>query len=209
MKRRGELTTQQIVLLIILIISFVVILFLLWKMNLGEETKKDICHNSVVLISKGKGLVGQLDCKTNYICISGGGECEEFSYDSKIKINMNSNNPEKEIIDAIQKEISDCWWMFGEGKIDYTGVIEYNDYRCAICDTIKFDKTIQEKYTQIQFDNQLNTENNLLISTSEKYSIITGINKEAGEDDYIEPLVVKTDEMDLMNPKCDKFVSKA
>ena len=46
---RAELTTQQIVGLIILIISFVIILYFIFALNLGETTDKEICHNSVAL----------------------------------------------------------------------------------------------------------------------------------------------------------------
>ena len=78
---KGELTTQQIVTLIILVVSFAVILFLIFRLNLGETTQKEICHNSVLMKAKSLPGTGYLDCKTNYVCISGGGECDEFSED--------------------------------------------------------------------------------------------------------------------------------
>jgi len=201
---KGELTTQQLVMLIILIISFVVILFLLWRLNLGEETQKEICHNSVVMVAKGKGFIGELDCKTNYICISGGDECEGFVSTSTIKANT-----EKEITDALQKEVSDCWWMFGEGKIDYLKTLEkgaLGKTNCAICDTIKFDKTIQDKFANLNF-------NNKLIITSEKYSIITGMKSKVvfgigSEELFIGPEIVKTDEINSQLG-CGEFISKA
>ena len=40
--KRGGLTTRQIVILTILIVSFIIILFLIFRLGLGEETKK---HN--------------------------------------------------------------------------------------------------------------------------------------------------------------------
>ena len=214
--KSGELSTQQLVTIIILIISFVVIIFLIWRLNLGEETQKEICHNSVVLIGKGSGFVGNLDCKTNYVCISGGDECEGFSYDSKIKIDMTKQDPGKEIIDAIQKEVDDCWWMFGEGKIDYLKISEKGPLgktNCAVCSVIKFDKKIQDKYTQMQFENQLSTENKLLISTSEKYSIVTGVKSNVGfgvgsKELFIGPDIVKSGEINSQL-KCDEFISKS
>ena len=54
MMKRGELTSQQLVTIIILIISFAVILILIFKLNLGQESDKEICHNSVVMNSKSK-----------------------------------------------------------------------------------------------------------------------------------------------------------
>src|SRR3989339_574623 len=94
--KRGELTTQQIVGLIILITSFAVILFLLFRLNLGEISEKEICHNSVVLKGQSPSNfeVGNLDCKTNYICISGGEDCKDFNHTNIINININQK-PEK------------------------------------------------------------------------------------------------------------------
>ena len=156
MKRKGELTTQQLVTLIILIVSFGIILFLIFNLGLGETTNKEICHNSVLL--KSKSVVGgELDCKTNYICISGGGKCEGFNEDYTIKIDMNPKAKSKEeknekiknqTMKAIADEMTDCWWMFGEGKIDYVGLsiekVIIGKMNCALCSIISFDKKIQE-----------------------------------------------------------------
>jgi hypothetical protein len=200
--KRAELTTQQLVVLIILIASFVIILLLLFKLNLRDETNKQICHNSVVLLSKKQGI-GTLDCRTTYVCLSGGDSCEAFNYDYEKKISLSEENPEELIKNAIQEEIDDCWWMFGEGKIDYTGVLDYSGYRCAICSTFKFDKKIQEKFPQIFFN--LET-----LDTSEKYLVITGMNKEKGENIYINPpRLIKSSEINLMNPSCKDFITKA
>ena len=145
MKNKAELTTQQIVMLIILIVSFVIILFLVFRLNLGETSQKEICHNSVIL--KERSLVGvTLDCKTNYICISGGEDCENFNPSETIKIDLNNPDAEKLIMKTIADEMADCWWMFGEGKVDYVG--DYSGYHCAICSIIHFDKEIQDKVSK-------------------------------------------------------------
>jgi len=157
---KGELTTQQIIILIIVITSFIVILILLFRLNLGETSDKEICYNSVVLKSKGKGLVSGLDCKTNYVCISGGKECEEINPTITIKINPDNK---EEIMKAIADEMADCWWMFGEGELDYLSIGEkgaLNKVNCAICSIIKFDNQILEKNYNInyrEFYNYLNT----------------------------------------------------
>jgi len=156
MKRKGELTTQQLVTLIILIVSFGIILFLIFNLGLGETTNKEICHNSVLL--KSKSVVGGvLDCKINYVCISGGGKCEGFNEDYTLDIDMNLKPTEKktkedlikeEIMKAIANEMADCWWMFGEGKVDYVKGIDWSKITgkkvCAICSRIKFDSEIKE-----------------------------------------------------------------
>ena len=139
--KKAEITTKQIVTLIILIVSFVIILFLLFRLNLGRETDKEICHNSVVLKSAGKGLVGQLDCKTNYLCISGGEDCEGINPTTTLKVNPDNK---EEIMKAIADEMADCWWMFGEGELDYMRGNFLGNTACAICSIVKFDNKIQE-----------------------------------------------------------------
>lgn len=241
--KRAELTTQQIITIIILIISFAVILFFIFRMNFGEIEKKEICHNSVLLKSSNTNFLGSLNCKTTYVCISGGDDCDGFSYDTKIKIELSKTDEEikNQIFKAIADEMSDCWWMFGEGKTNY--FFDTGGYHCAICSKIKFDKKIQEKFsnkldylnlyqfltktkkdkaqTYLYYLYGLNGEidsNSFLkynvlkkiksedkILFSEEYSIVTGINYEAGQDKFIRPYFVKNnfDEWKLLG--CDVF----
>jgi len=148
--KRGELTTQQIVGLIILITSFAVILFLLFRLNLGEISEKEICHNSVVLKGQSPSNfeVGNLDCKTNYICISGGEDCKDFNPTNIINININQK-PEKienDTMKVIAQEMKDCWWMFGEGKINYAKGFDFTNQKfCSVCSIIAFDETLSKQ----------------------------------------------------------------
>jgi len=144
--RKGELTTTQLVTIIILIVSFIIILFLIFRLNLGGITDKEICHNSVVLRGKTMGVSGTLDCKTNYLCISGGGDCEGTASE---KIKINPENKE-EIMKAIADEMSNCWWMFGEGKLNY-GTTEGRSVKYAICSIVEFDSKVQEKIPEISY----------------------------------------------------------
>ena len=223
MKRKGELTTQQLVTLIILIVSFGIILFLIFNLGLGETTNKEICHNSVLL--KSKSVVGgELDCKTNYVCISGGGKCEGFNEDYTIKIDMNPKAKSKEeknekiknqTMKAIADEMTDCWWMFGEGKIDYVGGIEAIDKSvCSLCSVVAIDKNIninKTSYTDFynylkstkkdEYKTYLNylfeidevTDTNNFLGThyfepGKKYSVITGLSKEGVFSSIVEKL---------------------
>ena len=147
--KKGELTTQQIVTLIVLIVSFAVILFLLDRLNLGGISDSEVCHNSVVNSGK-SAFGGTLNCKTKYLCISGGGNCNELSSSETFEINLKSQNAKNEVIKKISDEMSNCWWIFGEGKINYL-LSDAEGYHCAICTTIKFDKTIQDKIGKISY----------------------------------------------------------
>jgi len=212
--KKGELTTAQLVTIIILIVSFIIILFLIFRLNPGEQTNKEICHNSVVLRAKSAGISGPLDCRTNYLCISGGDECTEIPTTSKADVNLNGEESKDEVMESIAKEMSDCWYMFGEGKVNY-GTAEGTSVKYALCSVIEFDEKVQEKISEISYvefydylrkTQKENSQSYLSyiygvsdmssleiesefsvninqdkIKTSERYSIITGI------DDNISP----------------------
>ena len=149
-KKQGELTTQQIVILVIIIVSFIVLLYFLLRTNPGETSSKQICHNSVVLLSKSAGLVGSLDCKTSYLCISGGSNCADFNPTDTINVDVSKEDEIKNNVMKILAEgISDCLWMFGEGKIDYASGLLQSSTHCAICSRIKFDSKLQESVKEI------------------------------------------------------------
>jgi hypothetical protein len=144
MRKRGEMTTQQIVTLIVVIVSFAVILFFMFRLNLGETTDEELCHNSV--LTRGSAVVAAeafpLKCHRKYICINNGGDCEGLT------------NPEikevrslDETYQVLADEMANCWWMFGEGRVNYVGGdLTHNNY-CSICSQIYFDdslKTLEE-----------------------------------------------------------------
>ncbi len=137
---KGEITTQQIVLLIILLISFAVILFFIFRLNPAEETDKEICHNSVVL----KGTVlpdaaTPLKCSRTYICLSKDGSCERMTSPEIVKVKS-----EEEIYAALAKEMADCWWMFGEGRISYVNPTGVPRNYCSICTQFVLDDSVKD-----------------------------------------------------------------
>jgi hypothetical protein len=140
--KKGDITTQQIVLLIILIASFVVILFFIFKLNLGGTSQKEVCHNSV-LTRGSKVLPGQsvpLNCKTNYICITQDNTCERMSGTFEKKKVATAD----ETYAILANEMADCWWIFGEGKINYVGDTFLKDLYCSICSQIAFDDSMNK-----------------------------------------------------------------
>lgn len=200
MNKKAELTTQQLVTLIILITSFAILLFFLLRLNLGEETIKEICHNSVVM--KDKTLLskatGNLDCQTEYLCFSKSEDCEGINPTRVIEIKN-----KEELVAEVEKEIKDCWWMFGEGKLNYVG-FDVSDYHCAICSILKFDKDIQEKYPEIEV-NTIIAKRKIL--TNEKYSIFTGMNYDVNtENKYLEAdIILNSDLGDKEKSRCGVF----
>lgn len=139
--KKAELTTQQIVILIVLLMSFAVILFFLFRLNLGHSSQKDICHNSVVM--KGNPVLSKgdvsLNCKRSYVCVSEDGSCEAMTNPEIIKVKTAN-----ETYKALADEMADCWWMFGEGKIDYLNDKALRKNYCSICNQLAFDDSIKQ-----------------------------------------------------------------
>src|SRR3989338_5863522 len=133
----GELSTQQIVLIIILIASFLVIFFFLLRLGIGEKSEEQLCHNSV-LQKASVFSEAPLQCYRNYICITKDGSCEELVKPEKIKVKSLD-----EVYGALANEMADCWWMFGEGKVDYAGEDFTKNNYCSICSQIYFDNSLE------------------------------------------------------------------
>ena len=139
--KKAALTTKQTVLLILVIISLVVVLYFIFRMNIGGETKKEVCRNSVLL--KGESVFpGQvsLDCRPYYVCLSKTNSCGNEIVDEVVKV---SNKDD--VYKAIADEMVDCWWVFGEGGIEYVDrAVLKTGYYCSICNTIVFDESVKE-----------------------------------------------------------------
>lgn len=230
----GELTTTQIVTLIILILSFVVIIIFISRLNLQEDSKREICKSSVILAGKDP-LNKNVNCETSYVCITKGEKCQGISPDRTIKID--SKTLEKtQILKAVADELSDCWMMFGEGNVKYVqnSITGSYSYHCAVCSIIKFGDSFSSSsliisneltvYLESEKKDSTQTYASYLyrktkisdisngrmypipdINFNKKYAIITGINPEAtGNQLLVYPSVVAVD--DISSAKvCDVF----
>jgi len=233
--KKGELTTKKLVTMIILILSFSILLFFMFKLNFGQVTDDQVCHNSVVLKGKTEGFIGKLDCKTQYLCISGGGDCLGSS--KKIKVDPGNKD---EILKVLADEMADCWWLFGEGELEYAPGI--SGFHCPICNSVKFSGIDQEitydhlysyleendlseydsrSYMKYLFDEDkaarwftqsiyLSQNRNAAFSLDEEYLIITGRNNEL---EWI-PIIGRSDKVlpvffikksDLDKTKCTDY----
>lgn len=140
MNKKGELTTQQIVILIVLIISFAVILYFIFRLSPAQTADKEVCHNSVIMKKSALVVKGSapLNCRRSYVCLTQDGTCEGLSNPIVI-----SAKTKEDVYNAVAGQMSDCWWMFGEGKIDYVGGdLTHNNY-CSICSQVLFDDSLK------------------------------------------------------------------
>jgi len=49
-----------------------------------------------------------------------------------------------EIYKVLADEMADCWWMFGEGKINYVGKDFKSNLYCSICTQLAFDDSLRD-----------------------------------------------------------------
>jgi hypothetical protein len=168
-KKKGEMTTEQIVLLIILIVSFAIILFFLVRLNLGKTTEQETCHNSVV--TRAAGVLPKdsipLNCQTQHVCITKDGSCEVLTnaYTEKAKTKT-------EVYSILANLMADCWWMFGEGKLNYVKDQVKENLYCSIC-------------YQFAFDNSVDFFENDEIDEKEFYTYLSKTNLSDGETSYL------------------------
>ncbi|HOW36703.1 MAG TPA: hypothetical protein PLK34_00425 [Candidatus Pacearchaeota archaeon] len=148
LNKRGELTTDQIVLIVILILSFSVIILFINRVGPDQTADKQICRSSVVLAAQ-KNLLGTLaqsgiNCKTNYLCISFKEDCKGMEASQKEIIGK--SYAKQEVLRVIVEELADCWQMYGAGVLNYKsnqGANANTDNYCAACTKIEFDSQIR------------------------------------------------------------------
>lgn len=147
MEKRGALAAKNLITIIILIVSFAIILAFLIGLNLQSETQKEVCRNSVVL--RGNVPLGEttvkLSCKTEYVCISMGGECEGITSDARKVVAKDKVG----IFEAVTGLMQDCWWQMGEGKVNYLPSSVDGPY-CSICSRVYFDEVAKEEIGTIK-----------------------------------------------------------
>lgn len=138
--KKGELTTTQIVMVVVLIVSFAIILLFIWRLNLNKVSDQELCHKSLLLraTSPVKEPLS-IDCKTKYVCLSKGERCEQALKAEVIEINSKDD-----IFQVFADEMSSCWYVVGEGHLDYASGFIGRSY-CGICSTIYLsDSAIKE-----------------------------------------------------------------
>lgn len=158
MKNKKGLETEILVPIIITLLSLAVLFVVVGRIvGLFPVTiTKEICHDSVAEratsikgVNIGKIFVS-IKCKTMYKCLSMGGECPE-GYE-KISVS-NEEDIKREIADSMY----DCWWMLGEGKIDFFSESGWKTLSgfglakssCVVCSNIYFDDKVKEKVKDI------------------------------------------------------------
>lgn len=169
MGKKGEMTTEQIVIMIVAIASFAVILYFLASLSLGENTEDELCRNSVVQRGNLDKLPGvsadtvPLKCEKSYVCLTKDGSCENM-----YKPEERNVKNKVEVYEVLAEELANCWWMFGEGKINYGGEDLTKNLYCSFCSQIAFDDSVKDIFPSGE------------INENELYLELTKLNKSEG-----------------------------
>lgn len=110
-----------------------------------------------------------LQCTTKYICLTADGSCDEM-VEPEETVEVESK---EEIYQELSEQKAQCWWMFGQGEIDYVGDDATQNNYCSICHQTHFDdslKSVEGVDNSIDKDELYNymTENNY--SDSQTYA---------------------------------------
>jgi len=132
--------------LIMFAVGFLAVLYIIFILQPWKITEQEICHNSVVMKSSAinvnnllKNTV-PLNCKTQSVCISEDGTCEKLTSPEIKKVGEEKN----EVYQVLADQLANCWWMFGEGKVDYVGKEVFaGKLYCSLCSQIVFDDSVK------------------------------------------------------------------
>ncbi len=172
MKKKGELTTTQIIGIILLIAAFAILLYFMFMVNFKEGNEKQICQASVM--QRASPIIPDdvvpLQCKTTYVCISAdNGKCEKDLSSPTATYKIKTKEQTYQII---SDEFADCWWMFGEGQVNYVGKDAIPKLYCSLCSQIVFDKSMSSIFPSGNFSQRdiYNYMTKIKISANQTYS---------------------------------------
>lgn len=134
--KRAGIVWQVLIPLIVLIVVGAILFFFLSAIPWRETVDREACHQSVLLrgnaFLKGEwGAELPLKCKTEEIVIK--------------------TDDSLEIKRTIANAMYDCWWMLGEGEVDFfrqDPALQKKSH-CVICATIGFDEKTKNSLPKI------------------------------------------------------------
>ncbi len=155
-KKRGDLTSMQLIPLILIILAFSILIVFLVRLGLDSYASNEACKLSVL----GRGSAGDsaqsflpLKCTTTKTCLSSDkGKCDEvFAGEKEVKtISLPSNNDQAAELIAKESALAlyDCWNTMGRGKIDLFGDlksqigVDVTKPTCVICSRVAVDEDV-------------------------------------------------------------------
>jgi hypothetical protein len=147
--KRGTILQEKVIgIIIFIIVAAIIIGLIIYENNSNKNIiDKETCHKSVLK-------------RSNYFMRSGDFKpVDLFPLKCQAEeINIKTTN-EEEIKKTIANAMYDCWWMLGEGKIDFFSEESFYDMtetpwgvnrvNCLICSTINFEDRVKKENIQV------------------------------------------------------------
>lgn len=167
MNKRGELTSQQIILIILALAGFAIILYFLVSLNIEGKGEDQACKLAILAraqVSSGIPFLKEslpLACKTKKTCITGAdGKCEEnFAGEKYDLIKVDEDEAKESIEKVLASEYVKCWDTVGRGNLQVFGTLSKDQLgvgvaepKCMICARIAVDDISQETLRQVKVD---------------------------------------------------------
>jgi hypothetical protein len=175
MRKRGELTSTQIILTILAIAAFVIVLiFVLSILNIQEQSQDEICKLSVLTratVPDETQQLAPLNCHTKKTCLTlGDNDCPQFTGEKNVKYVKVSSA--RQIEHEAAEAMLNCWSLMGQGKLNlFNGrkgkefitnfAINYFDVKeihpmCVICSRVAISKDLENNGKNILKDVDIN-----------------------------------------------------
>ncbi len=131
---------------IVILVGAIVVFIFLNNLNLfvREQSELEKCRLSVLAKSKSKLITFGAESDVELKC--------------KTKIEEINERDKKMVMGIMAENMRECWWKFGEGKIDFLSEYDWfgSDYRCFICSKKIFRNDV-ERITHEDFERFLST----------------------------------------------------
>jgi len=151
MRKRGELTSAEIIGIVLLLAGLAIILAFIYGFKDSVTADDDVCKLSVVGRATASGFIGggqqaiPLKCTTKKICLTNsifGGSCSQFTGEKDVQTVRLSGGPEQQVqqIESISAQtMYSCWNMMGRGRLDLFSTaagsfgLDSSKPTCVIC----------------------------------------------------------------------------
>jgi len=156
--KKGAIESSELISWILILGGFVVIIvFIFFKLDLGSQTKEDLCKLSVLTRATSPQEASAyvpLKCTTKKICLAENGKCADYNGEDNLEnIKLTKDNEAKQQIEkTLAESMYNCWNMMGEGKLDlFNGglakslSLQAQNVSCVICSRVKIENSNLDK----------------------------------------------------------------
>jgi len=152
--KKGTLPTWVIALIALAISAIVLFIFLEMIIN-RDDNRIEACKTQIMyrhtLKELGKRAIPLTACKAEHICFvtSNKEECQLFEGGGEV--NKVKIKGKREIFATFAEKMYECWYMTGEGNLDYYPTTRWSHTYCGACAKIGFSPEVRAEIENINY----------------------------------------------------------